>query len=182
MPTILNRQWSWFLQVPATGLPGDCKNRSPRKNAKDKDWLCLAARSPWALLRFCLGIINSFPVVIYYYGLLVVFLMIGYAGFWLEPAGRNRSWHKYVLAGLDFTLLAFTLLYPNPFDSHEFPPQIGLRFGNFVYFFVLLAGLSISYHPRLTNLGWCRGRSLLDYGCPLAGITSRYDYRDARRP
>ena len=62
-------------------------------------------------------------------------------------------WHHYAFVSADFALLAFTLIYPNPLVPTDLPPQFGLRFGNFIYFFVLLSSLAYVYRPRLVLWG-----------------------------
>jgi adenylate cyclase len=62
-----------------------------------------------------------------------------------------------VLIALDFALLAFTLLYPNPLAPFAYPPQMGVSFGNFVYFYILLAGLAFGFQPRKVLWGGVAG-------------------------
>lgn len=67
----------------------------------------------------------------------------------LARGPSRRFWHSYALFALDAALLTFTLLYPNPLNGVEWPLSTLFRFGNFLYFFVLLALVALTYSPRL---------------------------------
>ena len=107
-------------------------------------------------IALLLPIMVPFPRVLYYQALLGVFILLGYLRNWVDDTGRFRPWQAYAYPALDFALLAFTLIYPNPFAG-EYPPQLALRTGNFVYFYVLLVGLAFSYRPRLVLWGGAIG-------------------------
>ena len=64
-----------------------------------------------------------------------------------------RTWHDYAFAAANFALLTYTLLVPNPLIDFSYPPQLAFRFGNFIYFFLLLMGLAFSYQPRVVLWG-----------------------------
>src|SRR4051812_49090995 len=67
-------------------------------------------------IAILLFFVAPFPSVLYYHALLAVFVLLGYARVWLDDSGRFEWWHPYLLTTLDFALLAFTLIYPNPFE------------------------------------------------------------------
>lgn len=112
--------------------------------------------------------LSPWPGPLFTYSLLLVFAFLGW-GAWL--AGRAewaRPWHQYVFVFADFALLTFTLLYPNPLVPFDYPPQFALRYGSFIFFFVLLAGLAYVYQPKLVLWGgisavvaWAAGVGLL---------------------
>lgn len=93
------------------------------------------------------------PGPLYLYPLLLLFALLGWGGWYVENAEWGKSWHQYVFVTADFALMTFVLLYPNPVLPLDFPPQFILRYGNFIYFFVLLAGLTYAYRPRLVLWG-----------------------------
>jgi adenylate cyclase len=97
--------------------------------------------------------LTPWPGPIATYGLILVFALLGWGAWWVAKSPWGRPWHQYVFVFADFMLLTFTLLYPNPFLPLEYPPQFALRFGSFIYFFVLLAGLAYVYQPRLVLWG-----------------------------
>ena len=92
---------------------------------------CIALVLIAALTSF----LTPWPGPIYFYFLLTLFMLLGLAAYWVELSPWRRSWHRYAFVTADFALLSFTLIYPNPLVLNEYPPQIGLRFGSFVYFF-----------------------------------------------
>jgi adenylate cyclase len=98
-----------------------------------------------------------YPQVLYYEALLGVFLLLGFAGLALQNSTAHRWWQDYLLIALDFALLAFTLIYPNPLSPVEYPPQLALRTGNFPYFYVILAGLAFGFRPRHVLWGGVMG-------------------------
>ncbi len=136
---------------------------NPRKDritralqAEEQERLRLTIRARSAALLVILVLVSflsPFPDVLYFHAVILTFILTGLLQLQLSAPGRQRDWHKYAFAAFDSALLAFALLYPNPFASIEFPPQILLRFGNFLYFFILLAGLAFSFHPRLVIWG-----------------------------
>ena len=93
------------------------------------------------------------PGPLYLYFVLLIFALLGWGGWYVENAAWGRSWHQYGFVTADFALMAFVLLYPNPLLPLDYPPQFILRYGNFIYFFVLLAGLTYVYRPRLVVWG-----------------------------
>ena len=98
-------------------------------------------------------ILTPWPGPIYLYFLLSLFMLLGIAAYGVAISPWSRPWHRYAFVTADFALLSFTLIYPNPLVLNEFPPQVNLRFGNFVYAFVLLAGLAYLYRPALVLWG-----------------------------
>lgn len=99
------------------------------------------------------SILAPWPGPLYIYGLLALFMLLGYAAYGVALAPWRKPWHRYAFVTADFALLTFTLLYPNPLVLTDLPPQIALRFGSFIYFFVLLAGLAYLYRPALVLWG-----------------------------
>lgn len=107
-----------------------------------------------AVLLFFL---TPFPGVFYYHALIAVFLASGLLQGWLSGTGRRRVWQDYAFVAFDFALLTFTLIAPNFLAETVYPSQLTFRFGNFIYFFLLLGGLAFSYQPRLVLWGGAVG-------------------------
>ncbi|MDA4846387.1 adenylate/guanylate cyclase domain-containing protein [Hoeflea poritis] len=103
------------------------------------------------MIAVLITIVTPWPGPLFYYPLLVVFVLLGFGALLAERA--RIPWLRYVFVTADFALLTFTLLYPNPLIPYDFPPQFTLRFGSFIYFFVLLAGLAYVYRPMLVLWG-----------------------------
>lgn len=138
--------------------------------AEERERLRLTVRARTAALVVIMLLVlavSPFPDVLYYQALILIFILAGLAQYRLDRSEARRGWHKYAFATFDFALLAFTLLYPNPFSTIELPPQMLLRFGNFLYFFVLLAGLAFSFHPMLVIWGGVCGAAFWSLGVAL---------------
>jgi adenylate cyclase len=104
--------------------------------------IALAALGGW-LLYFV-----HFPQIYYYLGILLLFVVIGFAYRIAGEAYPSQDWVGYVFITLDVFLLTFALLYPNPLETAPWPPQVALRLGNFPYFYIFLAGTLLTYSPR----------------------------------
>ncbi len=84
-------------------------------------------------------------------------VMVCFAGFvvnaWalyrLAKRGHARAWRSYAVVGLDFLLLAFSMFAPFLLVEHPWPPQVFLRETTFVFFFVIAAGVALTYSPGL---------------------------------
>jgi adenylate cyclase len=99
-----------------------------------------------------------FPDVVFYELFIFVFVVVGFARHGLEQTGLFRWWQGYLQISVEFGLLAFILVVPNPLASADPPPvQVALRLGNFVYFYVLLIGLAFSCRPKLVAWGGISG-------------------------
>ena len=111
-------------------------------------WVRLAALAviaAWLLFQ------EDFPANLYYEGLLVIFMILGFAPVWLRRAGLDAPWQRFVFPVLDAGLLAFTLLVPNPTCAtcDFMPAAMLLRFDNALFFFILIGGAVFSYSPRV---------------------------------
>jgi adenylate cyclase len=95
-----------------------------------------------------LFLLVPFPGVLFYEAFLALFIVAGFGRHWVERLGLHRWWQGYVQVAVDFALLAFLLVAPNPWAEIELPPQMSLRMGNFVYFYLLLVGLAFGYQAR----------------------------------
>ena len=98
-------------------------------------------------IAILLVFLTPFPGVLYYHALIAVFVASGLLQGRLARSEQHKVWHDYAFVAFDFALMSFTLIYPNPFGQFEYPASITFRFGNFIYFFVLLSGLAFSYRP-----------------------------------
>jgi adenylate cyclase len=124
--------------------------------AEERERLRLTIRARSAALVAILALVSlltEWPEMLWFHGLIVIFIATGLLQLRLQQPGLHRDWYKYAFAALDFALLTFVLLYPNPLSELEFPAQMLLRFGSFLYFFVILAGLAFTFHPRLVLWG-----------------------------
>lgn len=92
---------------------------------------------------------TSPPETVYLEMILVVFALIGIAHYRVRRGRWDRPWLSYLFVALDFALLAFaTLGLPLVLDSPQ-PPQMELRNGTIVYFFIFVAFVAVNYAPGL---------------------------------
>jgi adenylate cyclase len=93
-----------------------------------------------------LPFINPRWEVLYYEALIAVFIALGWFQLRVARVGQSRT--KLLLIIADLTLLAATMLVPNPVVDEPWPTAMQYRWGGFVYFFVLLAGATLAYSWR----------------------------------
>lgn len=89
---------------------------------------------------------NASWAVLYFHGLLLVFIALGWAQLRYARVGHSRVELALILA--DLVLLAVTLTVPNPFAPGDFPTAMIYRFETFPYFFIILALATLAYSWR----------------------------------
>jgi adenylate cyclase len=95
------------------------------------------------------------PLRFYVLGILLLFAALGITQFILSMKIPEAKWVPYLFAALDVALFTFVILVQSPFSRFNLPPQMMLR-ENFIFFFVFLAGFSLSYSPSLVVwTGFC---------------------------
>jgi len=117
-------------------------------NAK-REGLLLAVRARWVALAV-IGVISPIVFweweVLYYEAILGLFALIGWAQLQVGEVGRSRR--ELALIFCDLALMTFILVVPNPFRAVDWPVAMQFHLGNFLYFFVLLAGATLAYSWR----------------------------------
>jgi len=125
-----------------------------------REGLVLAARArllALGIIAVMLPFLNPNPEVLYYEALLGLLMLNGLAQ---QRVGRvGRSGLELGLLFVDLALMTFALVVPNPFDDSTWPAAMGYRFGNAIYFFVILAAGTLSYSWRtIVSIGtWMAG-------------------------
>ncbi len=89
---------------------------------------------------------NASWSVLYFHGLLLVFIALGWAQLRYARVGHSRVELALILA--DLVLLAVALTVPNPFATENFPTAMIYRFETFPYFFIILALATLAYSWR----------------------------------
>src|SRR5262245_41416423 len=82
-------------------------------------------------------------------GMAAIFAVTGIFQFWLYARDLAPALAPYLFALVDSLMLAAIFVVPNPFAVAPLPAAIPLRYGNFVFFFVLLMQMAFSFRPRL---------------------------------
>lgn len=126
-------------------------NRFAAKALEDhkRDGLYLAVRARWvalAVIGIMLPFLNPNPEVIYYEVLLIAFALNGWAQLKVWRVGTSRA--ELLLMFIDLALMTLAIVVPNPFSAVDWSAAMQYRFGNFIYFFVFLAGATLSYSWR----------------------------------
>ncbi|MDF2368333.1 adenylate/guanylate cyclase domain-containing protein [Sneathiella sp.] len=118
-------------------------------NQNKREGLMLAVRAR----TISLFIIGAFLIylspnwyVLYYEVLIVGFLLIGWAQIKIGRVERSRA--ELLLILFDLALLTIVLVVPNPWDPRPWSVAMQFKFGNFPYFFILLAGAALAYSWR----------------------------------
>lgn len=127
------------------------------------------------LLVIAAWLVYSVPIprVLYYLGLIALFIILGGVPLVLRRYGSWGIWAIGVVALLDAGLLTYTVLAPNPLLETTWPPQITLRFHNVLYFFVFLAGAALSYSP--VHVLWSGIAAAVTWSVGVYSIWSRPD-------
>ncbi len=117
--------------------------------AAKKEGLRLAVRARYVAL---VVIACLLPVLypsweqLYYVALLGLFALIGWGQVRVGRVGVSRP--ELALMFCDLALLTFIAVVPNPFGPTHWPVAMQYHFGNFIYFFVLLAVATLAYSWR----------------------------------
>ncbi len=146
--------------MTAVAMEGAPTGRSDRASeslsetfrAEELDGLRLATRGriiSLAAIAVLLFFLAPPPEVFYYQGSLVLFVLIGLADYAVARLSFGRPWHRYLFIALDFALMTYIFVAPNPLEVLQAPVQMQLRNGTAIYFFMLLAGFAFSFNPRV---------------------------------
>jgi len=146
-------------RLDLTALPGVRNRRNSETDAVQfaqaalasakQEGLQLAVRARYvalAVIACLLPILNPSWEQLFYVVLLGLFALIGWAQTRVGRVGVSRV--ELALLFCDLALLTFVAVVPNPFGSGVWPVAMQYHFGNFIYFFVLLAGATLAYSWR----------------------------------
>ncbi len=114
-----------------------------------REGLDLAIRARWialAVIAVMLPFLVADISVLYFHGLLVLLAINGCAMWRVGRVGRSGA--ELALIFVDLLLMTVALALPNPFAPQDWPTAMSFEFGNFVYFFVILAGGTLAYSWR----------------------------------
>ena len=114
-----------------------------------QEGLQLAVRARYvalAVIACLLPILNPSWEQLFYVVLLGLFALIGWAQTRVGRVGVSRV--ELALLFCDLALLTVVAVMPNPFGSGVWPVAMQYHFGNFIYFFVLLASATLAYSWR----------------------------------
>jgi len=99
-----------------------------------------------AVVAVLLIFINPRMEMLFYEGVLVLFVLIGFAQ--LRAARVGQSAAELALIFADLLLLTLMFVLPNPFESDLWPSAIRYHFKGFDYFYIFLASATLAYSWR----------------------------------
>ena len=109
----------------------------------------MAVRARWialAVVAVMLPFLNFSWEMLWYEALLAAMAAMG----WLQrQVGRvGRSLPELAVLFADLALMTFIVVYPNPLQDSVWPAPLYYSFGNFQYFFIILAAGTLAYSWR----------------------------------
>ncbi len=110
-----------------------------------------------AALALLLPAIAPYPDFIVYYVLLGFFALVTLGFTFLQKRQRVESRLFYVLIAVDFAVLSFALVFPNPIGDSAHPWEQFFESSRFTFYYVFLVVLALNYQPRLVLSGGCIG-------------------------
>jgi len=166
-PTLASILESFRRYEDATGENEPDRFVAEALERNKREGMVLAVKARWialAVIGVLLLVLNRGWDQLYYEALLVGFALIGWAQLRLGRVGVSRV--ELLLMFCDLALMTFTLLVPNPFAPDKGPLAVQYSYGGFIFFFVLLAGATLSYSWRtIVAMGtWTAGLWMLGLG------------------
>ena len=128
----------------------------------------LLALIPISILLF---FVVPTPDVFYFHGELLIFAILGVAGYYWQRNPRYKKWHQHLFTTADFAFLTFVLIVPNPFATIEYPAQLTYHLNNGIYLYIILLGLAFSYRASVVIIGGIIGA--ICWGAGLLWVLSR---------
>ena len=136
--------------------------------AHKREGLELAVRARWialAVIAVMLPFLNTSWNVLYFEFFLGLFALNGYLQRKYGQVGRSGI--ELLLLFVDLAMLTYLFTVPPPFWEPQHPHAMTFRFGNFMYFFVLLAAGLLMYNWKtILAMGhWTVGLWTVAVGC-----------------
>lgn len=91
--------------------------------------------------------------LVFYEASLVALGLSGFAGYWLNRGRHARPWQPYLFVTIDYVILAAVILGSGPLFDDLWPAQMALRYDSFMYLFIFISLLALSFSPRLMLWG-----------------------------
>jgi adenylate cyclase len=89
------------------------------------------------------------PRVFFLETILASFALLALLNYRVASGDRPWPWWDYAVVAANFALLTFSMVGYDLVAGGTWPPQMMLRNGTFIYFFLFLAVISLRYSPRL---------------------------------
>jgi len=114
-----------------------------------REGLVLAAKTRFvsmSIIAVFLIYLNTSFSVIYYEILIFAFMVNGWAQLKVGRVGKSKA--ELFLMFIDLALMTIILVVPNPFYDEPWSVAMQYKYGNFPYFYVLLASATLAYSWR----------------------------------
>ncbi|APG48624.1 adenylate/guanylate cyclase domain-containing protein [Phaeobacter porticola] len=114
-----------------------------------RNGLELAVRARWiamAVTAVFLVYVNPKWDVLYYHFILLLLCLNGWLIRRVGRVGQSRL--EMLLIFADLAIMTIGMVLPNPLSSEDLPLAIQYRYGNFIYFFIILAAGTLAYSWR----------------------------------
>ena len=114
-----------------------------------REGLALYIKARWialSIVAVMLPFLNPDWDVLYYHGVLAVIAINGWVASRVGRVGVSRL--ELLVLFVDLLALTVCLTAPNPFEDSDWPTAMTYEFGNFIYFFIILAGGTLAYSWR----------------------------------
>jgi len=102
-----------------------------------------------AVIAVWLWFLTNAPALYYYEAGVMLLAASGLAHQTLEFRHGTWRWLPYAFVTLDCVIMALAMFGPSLVIEGPWPPQMFLRNGTFIYFFIIVAGMTLSYSPAL---------------------------------
>ncbi|MEQ9693019.1 adenylate/guanylate cyclase domain-containing protein [Shimia sp. SDUM112013] len=114
-----------------------------------REGLYLAVRARWVamgVVSVLLLFVVPWPEVLFYEFIVAIIAFNGWLMLRIGKVGLSRA--ELTLLFLDLLVMTLGMVIPNPLSEHTWPQAMQYQFGNFKYFFILLAAGTLAYSWR----------------------------------
>nr|WP_245513977.1 adenylate/guanylate cyclase domain-containing protein [Antarcticimicrobium luteum] len=132
---------------PAADKPSKYTEAALRRHKREG--LELAVRARWvamAVIAVLLVGLNPQWEVLYYHAILGLLAVNGWLIQRVGRVGQSRA--ELVLIFADLAIMTLGMVLPNPLSDDSLPLAMQYRYGNFIYFFVILAAGTLAFSWR----------------------------------
>jgi len=132
---------------PAEAMPSKYTEAALLRHKREG--LELAVRARWvAMAVIAIFMVYVIPhwEVLYYHGILALLALNGWLIQRVGRVGQSRAELGLIFA--DLAIMTLGMVLPNPLSEDSLPLAMQYRYGNFIYFFVLLAAGTLAFSWR----------------------------------
>ncbi|MEO1688529.1 MAG: adenylate/guanylate cyclase domain-containing protein [Pseudomonadota bacterium] len=116
----------------------------------------MATTAAFVVIGPLLTLLTGWPDAIYYWALLLGFIAFVWMQYGAVMRWPDATWPDYAFPAANFAMLGVVLAVPNPlsdFADYQYAPSMMMRFGNVLYFFLILSTLALSFSPGVVLWG-----------------------------